>query len=431
MDNKKYANIYIKKRTVPEWLTCYIVMFPLFISFLVDFINLPSFIKYSADVVWILMLVIMLFLKRNVIFQKKLAPFITYIIYFFGMVSITYLFRYQSFAYFFWGIRNNFRFYVTFLACSMFMDSDDAEDILKFFDYIFWANAVISFFQFFVLGYNQDYLGGVFGVDRGCNANSLAFFSIVISKSILSFINGKEKAWLCFLKCGVSLIIAAMAELKFYFIIFIIILVASAMVTRFSARKLILILSASFLFMLASTLMTAVFGEGSSLSLDRIFELITAKSYATSKDLGRFTAIQTISQGFFNEINEKLFGFGIGNCDTSTFAVCNSPFYQTYYYLHYTWFSSAFLFLETGYIGLITFLAFFVLCFFCAKKQLKFDNTNSMYCQISMIISIICVILTFYNSSLRMEVSYLIYFALSLPFLRVSSIDSVQLGGGL
>ncbi len=422
MGNKKLTNIYIRKRTVPEWFTSYLAVFPLFISFLIDFISLPSFIKYTADVVWILVLVIMLFLKRNVIFEKKVTPFIIYITGFFVLVSITYLFRFQSIAYFLWGIRNNFRFYVSFLAYSMFLDSFEVDGILKFFDYMFWINAVISFFQFFVLGYNQDYLGGVFGVDRGCNANSLVFFSIVISKSILSFINGKEKAWLCFLKCGVSLIIAAMAELKFYFIIFVIILVLAAIVTRFSVRKLILILSASFLFMLASTFMTAVFGEGSSLSLDRIWELMTATSYATSKDLGRFTAIPTISQAFFDDINEKLFGLGIGNCDTSTFPVCNTPFYQTYYYLHYTWFSSAFLFLETGYIGLTMYLAFFVLCFFYARKQLKSVNVNSMYCQISMIISVVCVILTFYNSSLRMEVSYLLYFALSLPFIRTDSI---------
>ena len=87
--------------------------------------------------------------------------------------------------------------------------------------------------------------------------------------------------------------------------------------------------------------------------------------------------------------------------------------------MNYNWFSSAFLFLETGYIGLIAYLSFFVICFICAVRQLK-KGANELFCRISMIISIICIIMVFYNSSLRTETAYMVFFALALPFVDAS-----------
>lgn len=391
-----------------------------------DFLHLPSVVKYSADVVWVLALICMLFLRREMIFEKKVSPFIIYTVSFGLLLLIVYLFNYQSIAYFLWGFRNNFRFYFAFLSFIFFLDGNDAEGLLKLYDFLFWINAVITVFQFVVLGYNQDNLGGLFGVERGCNAYTLAFFSIVIGKSVLSFIDKKEKAWLCFLKCGVSLIIAAMAEIKFYFIVFAVIVFTAAVITRFSTQKLILILISSGLFIVSSMIMTSVFGEGSSLSVERIWELVTAKSYSSAEDLGRFTAIPVISKNFLTEIPEKLFGMGLGNCDTSAFDVCNTPFYKTYYYLHYTWFSSAFLFLENGFIGLLIYISFFVMCFVLSRKQSKKEGTNKLFCRLSMIIAVVCAILLFYNSSLRMEVSYILFFALALPFIEIQNDASVK-----
>ena len=124
-----------------------------------------------------------------------------------------------------WGLRNNFRFYIAFFAFILFFDQEDANFFINLFDKIFWLNAAVSLVQF-AMGYRQDYLGGLFGVEKGCNAYSIIFFSIIIGKSLLCFMEQKESALLCFSKCGAALIISAMAELKFYFIIFVLILMS-------------------------------------------------------------------------------------------------------------------------------------------------------------------------------------------------------------
>ncbi len=408
--------LYIKKRKFSESLTYFVLILPLLLSSLIDFLNLPSLVKYSIDIAIVLILS-SIFFGRRVAFKNESLPLILIILSFFALTLIVYLFSYQSLVYYLWGFRNNFRFYIAFLAFILYFTKDDAEFFLNFFDKVFWLNVVVTFVQF-TLGYRQDYLGGLFGVEKGCNAYSIIFFSIIVAKSLLSFMEHSENSIKCFLKCGISLIIAAMAELKFYFLIFLFILVFAAVFTRFSWKKILVMILLSLIIFLSGGLLASLFGSSNALSFDRVMELVTAENYATEEDLGRFTAIPVISRDFLVEIPEKLFGMGLGNCDTSSFEICNTPFYKLNSNLHYTWFSSAFLFLETGFLGLLTYLSFFVVCFILAFKQMRKNTDNVLFCRLGMMMSVICFLLTFYNSSLRMEVAYIAYFVLALPFIN-------------
>lgn len=413
IENKR---LLVQKRSLPECLTYVIFIMPFLLSFLQDFIGLPSFVKYIIDVCWFGVLISLLFVRR-VYLKRETAPIVSVVLVFFLLSLIVYLFNYQSPFYFLWGVRNNFRFYVAFIAFTVYFNEDDANACLKFMDVLFWFNAVVALFQFFVLGYEQDYLGGVFGVGRGCNGYLLVFFTIVVTKSVLSFFSRKENAIVCFLKCATAMLIATMAELKFFFVMFVIILIVASAITKFSWRKVVIYIISGLFVMFASVLLVEFFGENRSLSFDNILSLISASNYSSSRDLGRFSALPTISRFYLTEPIEKIFGLGLGNCDTSAFAICNTPFYLSHSYLNYTWLSSAFLFLETGYVGLIIYLLFFVVCFLFAYRKKKSGSGNEMLCQIGMIMSVVCVFLTFYNSSLRMEIGYMAYFALALPFI--------------
>lgn len=407
---------------MPEWLTAIIAVTPFFLSFFLQILKFPSFLKYGLDVAWCLTLALTLAQIRLSI-PRHIGLFLKLIGIMFLYTLVTYLFNYQSFIYYLWGFRNNFRFYIAFLAFAMYLRDREVAWLLKMMDVLFWINAGVTFLQFFLMGYRQDYLGGIFGIERGCNAYTIIFFGVVVSKAFLDYMNGQIKAVPCFLKAGASLVIAAMAELKVYFLFFPLMLLIAALITKFSFRKLGLILGSSVLVMIGSALLADIFGSGDELSLQSIFELITAQNYATAEDLGRFTAIPTISERFLTDLPGKLFGMGLGNCETSAFPICNTPFFKAYSYLHYTWFSSAMLFLETGYVGLGLNLSFFVVCFICAWKRMKSGSATASYCQIAMIMSVICAILTFYNSSLRAEGAYIAYFALAMPFVREDTGD--------
>lgn len=411
------AKIVLRRHTTPEYLTYLLCVFPFFLAMLIQLLGLPGLLKYVMDVAWC-MLFIMMYIHPKVYIKKKHVVFICVIGCFFLYTLLGYLFHYQSAIYYLWGFRNNFRYYVAFLAFITYFKERDVKFLLKLMDTLFWVNVVVSFIQFFVLDYRQDYLGGIFGVERGCNGHSLLFFGIVVSRSVLSYMNGQEKTLPCFMKAALSLVIAAMAELKMYFVVFIIILAMSSLLTKFSFRKFCLMLVAAILVMLSVSLLSSLFGSNNKLSLERIIQLTTASNYATTEDLGRLTAIPRISKTILTDLPSKLFGMGLGNCETSSFEICNTPFFKAHSHLHYTWFTSACLFLETGYVGLGIYLSFFVTCFFKSLKHMKTEDGNLLHYQVSLIIAVLCVILTFYNASLRADVGYLAYFALALPHVR-------------
>ena len=408
------SKIFIKKRSLPEVLTYIIFLMPFFLSFFLEFLKLPSLIKYFIDLCWLGVLILLILVKR-VYFKKDIAPAVFIVLTFFVTALIVYLFNFQSPFYFFWGLRNNLRFYVAFLAFTVYFKEDDINSMIKFLDITFWVNAVVAFLQYFV-GFKQDNLGGIFGVEKGCNAYMIIFLAIITIKSVLNFFNDKESGISCFTKCGIALLISVMAELKFFFVMFMLILIVASVITKFSWKKVVLYIISFFFLMVASVLIVEIFGENMSIDFENLLKLVFSSNYSSSRDLGRFTAIPTISNRFLIEPLQKLFGFGLGNCDTSAFDFCNTPFYRSYSYLNYNWFSSAFLFLETGYVGLTLYLLFFVAIFIISYRKLKQDNSNKLFCQMGMIMSIVCFILTFYNSSLRMETGYIAFFILALPF---------------
>ncbi|MBQ4104835.1 MAG: hypothetical protein IJC86_00400 [Clostridia bacterium] len=420
MTHLSEGKLYIKKRTFPQYLTSFVFLMPFFIATLTELVGLPSIVKYSIDVAWVILAVVLI-CRKSLFLRREMLPIIILVAVFFIYCLIDYLLHFQSIFYFLWGVRNNFRFFIAFFAFATFFDTDDAKVNLKFLDVLFWINAVVTAVQFFALGYNQDYLGGIFGVVRGCNAYTIIFFCIVVGKSVLAFMDKQENMFICFAKCGISLIIGAMAELKIYFLLFVIILFVSLFLTSFSYRKLLIVLISVVFLFFGNNLLVAIFGTSSQITLSRIFELATQQNYATAEDLNRLSALPTISNTILRSIPEKLFGLGLGNCDTSTFALCNTPFFESHADLHYTWISSAFMFLETGYIGFTIYLGFFVICCVYAIISLKKNTENKLFSQLAIITSIVCFIVIFYNSSMRAEIAYVAYFVLALPFIARSN----------
>ncbi len=411
---------HIRKRSFCQFLALYMFVLPFLLNFFQDFLHVPGIIKYTLDVSWIAVLVMVVFTRAQFVYKKTL-PVLVFFIIFILYVSVVYIFEHQSIFYFLWGMRNNIRYYIAFFAFAYFLDRDDLKLCMKIIDVIFVIHVVVTFFQFFVLGYKWDYLGGIFGVELGCNGNSMILLIIVTVKSLIMCMHSEESLQICLLKCGISLIIAAMSELKFFFVIFIFILIISAMITRFSFKKVLLFAGLTVAAFFSGTIFTSIWGKDAALSFDRIMELITSTSYSSAKDLGRFTAIPVISDTILKDIPHNLFGLGIGNCDTSAFEIFNTPFFRSHSYLNYDWLSSAFAFIETGYIGLALFLLFFVIIIFAALRLKAKKDANSLYCEMAVVMSISCIALFFYNSSLRTDIAYIAYFMLALPFVSTSS----------
>lgn len=164
--------------------------------------------------------------------------------------------------------------------------------------------------------------------------------------------NGTEKMKICFLKCATALLLAAFAEIKFFYVIFALILIITSLLTTLSLKKIMVIIISVLLAAGAGSLYTMLFEK--ELSISSLLEHFTYENYASAEDVGRFTAIPRIAQEIHTDWLSRLFGMGLGNCDTSSFAICNTPFFQNHYRMNYIWFSSACWFLESLLPTLLT-----------------------------------------------------------------------------
>lgn len=412
---KSTGLLHLRDRSVIRWLMFFVSMWTFLAKPFGSLPGVAGYAKYIADVVLVLTL-FLLFSRRNISFRRTVVPALILVCIFFAYTLVVYVFRFQSPFYFLWGLRNNFRFYVAFFAFIAFMDETDVADWFKIVDMLFWLNIVVSIFQFVFLDVKQDYLGGIFGVEGGANGYSLVLFSIVVGKSVLCAMAGQEKVSACAWKCIASLVIAAMAELKFYFLVFLLLLGMASMFSGLSWRKVLILTIGALAVMAGSTLLVAWFDIKGVWDIQKLITLATKKTYSTARDLNRLSAVPTLANTLLTQPVDQMFGLGLGNCDTSAFAICNTPFYQRYSYLHYTWFSAAMLFLETGYVGLVLYVLFFILVFRHAFRWRKVGG-NAIYCQLAMMMAVMSGILLFYNSSLRIEAAYMLYFVLAVPFI--------------
>lgn len=394
---------------------------------LIDLLGMPYSVKYTVDVAWVLLLLYMI--KGRVTLpnaQAKGPAMITFL--FFGLSAFVYLFRFQSPFYYLWGLRNNARFFVFFFACVVFIKECSAEHYLRFFDKVFWINIPVILYQYLVMGKAQDTLGGVFGVEKGCNGYLNVFLVIVVTSSILRYMNKKERLSSCFLKCALSLVIAVFAELKIFVVELALVTLLSALMTRFSLRKVAVVFGAAVGIILTGRLIAARYPAFSDwFRVSGMLEILSAYGgYTGSSDMNRLTAI-SVSLSYLPTLGEKLFGLGLGNCDYASFEFLITPFFAAHENLHYAWFSSAFLVLETGLVGFGLYCLFFVWVYFGAAAREKSGQADPQICQTARALAIMCLVLVIYNASLRTEAAYMMHFVLALPFLPKEKTEVPQM----
>ena len=405
-----------------ERLVLFLFVMPFTFFFLMDVLRVPPLLKYTLDVVWLCLLLLMS--GRTVSLPDSSSMALLRVVgAFFACTIVGFLLNYQSLVYYLWGLRNNLRFFVFFFACILFLSETTAEKCLWLMDRLFYLNIPVALFQYFAMGKAQDYLGGIFGTTVGCNGYLNIFFVIVITKSILNYLNQKETTRSCFLKCASALLISVFAELKIFFVEFGLIIILASMVTRFSVSKLWIFLGSIVGIIFSAQLIGKLFPQYRDwFSIKGIWEIISSTSgYTSRNDMNRMTAISISAKRFLPTLTDKLFGLGLGNCDYASFDFLVTPFYRAHNRLHYMWFSSSFMVLETGFVGLILYISFFGAIFLQTIRRLKNGSGNTLYCQMVLILSILCTIIVIYNNSMRNEAAYMMYFVLSLPYIRQKS----------
>lgn len=407
----------LKKRKQNELFVLFILLLTLFYG-IIDLVNVSA-IKYTMDFAWVFLL-ITLALNRFRVPNEALKGSISCIWIFWGLTLIGFIANPGAPQYYLWGFRNNFRFFVYFLSCVVFLDGESIGDYMQLMNKAYCLHFAVVLVQYFAFGIEGDHLGGIFGTQDGNNGFSLVFLMIIMTHSLLCYLNQRENLKAFVVKGIMAVLISAFSELKFFFIMYALIVVLCLLFTNFSYKKLYIAAFSVIGIIVGVRLLIKFFPNWANwFSWNVMWETaFSSRGYTGKGDLNRLTAIPTVWNMFLETWGKRLFGLGLGNCDNAAFQFLTTPFYKKYNYLHYHWFSSSFALLETGLLGLCVYILFFVVTFLGIHKRQKNKEADIVYCQLAKVMSIAAVILIIYNQSMRTEAGYMIYFVLALPFVR-------------
>lgn len=385
--------------------------FPHSIVFLLDFFNIYLFASL---------------LKDGKLLRLKMYPIIKwqFLMLFLGIV--TAIMNSINPILILWSLRNLGRFVVFFLACVEYLRVDDIKRLYSFFKTIFLLNFLVIMYQYIVLGLRQDYLGGIFGTTNGANAYLNMFLILISVYELILWLQKKESFHTILTIFIIALMESVLCEIKVYFVEVAIIIALSFFVLNLVYNNTLILkgiclgAGALFLIVIALQFLYSLYPRFTDFFSSRYFieEMTRPGGYTNSGDLNRLTAISTINDTVFSDsLLKKIFGMGLGSTEYSgKTALLTSPFYRIYEYLHYQWFSHAWLYLECGYIGIISYLAgFFELGMkgVARAKQMQKNELQSSYVLAAVVLNFMTIILFIYNQSLRLESAYLLYICLS------------------
>lgn len=401
----------------------FVCIYMMLINFICDFFKLPTIIRYIPDLL-LPFYILYLISNINILMKKKSVRNLLFIvILFFIHCVVGSVININSLFYFIWGFRNLFRFFCISFCAILVFDENDKDNFIKIIHRLFIFNSIICLIQYFILGYWGDAIGGIFRLgDTGGNSGVIYLLVIENTINIINYLNKKCSFKKLSLFMLISILIAIIAELKIIYIFIILIVLLSLILNKFSLRTFMIVSSIIVFLVLGFNVLQKIDpATAEMLNIEKLIDYAGGEShgYSTEYDISRTRAFSQINEYFFKDsIRMKIWGYGLGHCDVSSaFSIFNSTFAELYNdILHYTWFSHAMLYLETGIVGYILYLSFYIYIIIYCMKNREIDRTNYNFYNFIIILGILSIIMTFYNSVLRNEISYFVYIILILPF---------------
>ena len=398
--------------------TLFILFYTVIMEALISVLHFPGTIRYLNDVV-LLSVMPSLFHYYVPLLKKQHASLVLYaVLALFTFDILTAIINHVEPQLVLWAIRNTFRGIIYCLSILVVLR---VEDVKKIFNYLFWLqipNLLLGTYQWLFIDQGLgDQVHGLFADGAGAN-----MFSVVLVSYYLNTYLAKRDS---LLRVGVTIVsaiyMAVIGEEKTCFIYLILILVISLLISNWSLRTIIF----AFLIGIVCTAMISWIQAVRPSMLNIFFNSKETTNYLTSSwdnayGIPRVGAFHYISSRFFNNDSiRELIGFGFGSCEDSQFWFLQSDFANSYRNLSYRGFTHQWTFLETGYIGFILLICFFMSLIIC----LIINRTNKNHLNdpalniVSICVAACCIISMWSNNTIKLDSSFIPYFGISLGLL--------------
>ena len=206
----------------------------------------------------------------------------------------------------------------TMILANVYIDGKFYKKVMIFLVTVLGIDLLLTFQQNIIWGLHEDFCNGIFGY-IGYGSGAVGMFCIGLS--IIAIVNYDAKIWGLLTSLVVILfssVICALAEVKVYYILFILVLllffVLDGMSVKLFFRNIAIILGVSILFYIAYIILSIIFpyNLNSMFSIDAYLAYDSRSTYA-----GRTNAIPFILSTLFqNAPIRSLFGMGLGTSST-------------------------------------------------------------------------------------------------------------------
>lgn len=310
------------------------------------------------------------------------------------------------------------------LICT-YWDFTQLRRILKMFYKLQILNVFMVAIEMFVFGLIQDQVGGIFGVQVGCNGPLNVYLCIVCAYAVSEFLAQRDSRDIeiggLILTCVASFLVAAVAEIKFFYLELPVILIIVLLITRPTRRTVAAILIAAF----ALAVGAYVLGQ---LMPDKFRQLMDISALYAEADntvietgygISRIHAFSQIDGLFFHDdLALKLFGLGFGSATGSSSGLFLSPLYRMYGYLNYDYLQLPTMYIQTGYIGVVLYsLVIAVSLLWAVKDKVAYRQKANWVVPFAASIVVLFYLNCFYMSTMRTQFAVLWAIVLSAPFL--------------
>lgn len=414
---KQRKNLTIKLNT--KHLIYIELIFILFERFLVE-IGLPGSIIYLNDIINIILIWKASHKKKIKYFNSLILIYLLICIPSLAIAIPNYSIYGGNILFSLLDLRNIVRFLIFLITCALILEESDYKNIYRILKIFFFANSLFIIYQYTfasTLGITADEMNGFFGNATGGNSFVNAIMVVVLCHAIFSW-QRKETSLAELLTIIVtSIIISGLIELKAFLLEIVIIYIVYLFSKKKSTKEIILNLIILIVAILSIRqaekiiISNAPWFKNSFNIINIIRDSSNSEGYTGSGDINRLNFISSVTKKIYNnDYLNLVFGIGFGNASTAELFGRTTDFFSKYFNLGYSNFSSSYILIESGIIGLFLYIFSFVLL---AKKSYKKKKISEGFTM-----TIIAIFLCFYNETLKTDAGYFIYFAIASSFVN-------------
>ena len=403
-----------------------IIWISLIQGFLTDYFKL-GFINYFCDFLLVICLLLrILGIKHHEWYSHgfRSKPLDIVILFFYIVVFAGWFIHPAPILHALWGIRNYTRFFVFFYLCKREFSIDDYEKIQDWLMKLFPIQCAVTLYQIIVEHLSYDYLGGVFGKYQGCASGLMIYFGLLLIILYTKYDNKEIKFKTLLIYFAVIIGISAYAELKAFFLYFVVMLVLYGLLSKNKVKASVVLLVGLLGAFVGIQILIRFFPQFANFfTVEKIIEQFTNKNasytFREGLDIGRSSIFYKLDPIIVNwgGNSARWFGLGLGNGDySSSFSFLNSSFYNAYPRSNYVNFSLSFLFVELGYLGTIAYVSmYFVLEITAMKNYVDDKRSQTLF---GVFAPVLCFFLLYYNCSLRTNYAYVVFSVLPIIYAK-------------